>query len=204
MAWFKSGSRDQRGAAGAMTRQALAELLSRHAARARDAHEAAMTAATLAFVATEPRCAERSLAAGHLTGSAWVVDPGRRRTLLTHHRKLDKWLQLGGHADGDLDLAAVALREAREESGLTRLRLVSAELFDVDRHWIPERKGEPAHWHYDLRFVIEADPAATLVVTAESKDLAWVAIDRMAEYNAEESMMRMARKTLALAGPPAA
>jgi 8-oxo-dGTP pyrophosphatase MutT (NUDIX family) len=91
----------------------------------------------------------------------------------------------------------VALREAAEESGLTRLRPVSARLFDLDRHWIPARKQDPGHWHYDFRFMIEADPDEPLVVTDESHDLSWVEISRMADYNAEESMLRMARKTIA-------
>ena len=178
-------------------RAGVVELLRTHATRALDAHEAAMCATTLAFVETEPRCAERSLAIGHLTGSAWIVDATRTRTLLTHHRKLDKWLQLGGHADGDLDLAAVAMREAVEESGLCNLRLVSTAVFDVDRHLIPARKNESEHWHYDLRFMIEADPAEAFVVSDESHDLAWVELARMADFNREESMLRMARKTLA-------
>lgn len=178
------------------TRDDVLALLRAHAQQALDPHEAAMTQEMLRFVAAEPECAERTLAVGHLTGSAWIVDASRMRTLLTHHRKLDKWLQLGGHADGDLDLLAVALREAREESGLTRLRPVSPALFDVDRHWIPARKTDPGHWHYDLRFLIEADPGEPLVVTDESHDLAWIEIARMAEYNPEESMMRMARKTM--------
>lgn len=180
-----------------MDRTPLLNLLRAHAARGLDATERSALAEIARFVEAEPRCAERSLAVGHLTGSAWIVDPTRTRTLLTHHRKLGKWLQLGGHADGDLDLAAVALREAREESGLARLRPVGAGLFDVDRHWIPERKTEPGHWHHDLRFMIEADPEEPLVITEESKDLAWVDIARMAEFNPEESMVRMARKTLA-------
>ena len=179
------------------SRTGLLTLLRAHVSQASDPHEAAMLNATLAFVQAEPRCAERSLAVGHLTGSAWIVDATRTRTLLTHHRKLDKWLQLGGHADGDLDLAAVAMREAVEESGLSNLRLVSPALFDVDRHLIPARKSEPEHWHYDLRFMIEADPAEAFVVSDESHDLAWVEIARMAEFNREESMLRMARKTLA-------
>lgn len=178
------------------TREHVLALLRAHAATPLDAQEAATTAEMLRFVEAEPLCAERALAFGHLTGSAWIVDPSRRRTLLTHHRKLDKWLQLGGHADGDLDLRAVALREAQEESGLTRLRVASDRLFDVDRHWIPPRKSDPGHWHYDLRFLIEADPEEPLVVTAESKELAWIELARLAEYNPEESMMRMARKTM--------
>jgi ADP-ribose pyrophosphatase YjhB (NUDIX family) len=176
-------------------REPLLTLLRAHAARTLDAHEAAMTMETIRFVVENSRCAERSLAIGHLTGSAWVVDAARRRTLLTHHRKLEKWLQLGGHADGDLDIAAVAFREAQEESGLTRLRLADTAIFDVDRHWIPERKGEPAHWHYDVRFMVEADESEPLAITAESKDLRWVEIARMADFSSEESMMRMAWKT---------
>ncbi len=124
-----------------------------------------------------------------------MVDAGRTRTLLTHHRKLGLWLQLGGHADGDPDLAAVAMREAREESGLTRLRLVGPTIFDLDRHLIPERKGVPAHWHFDLRFLIEADPGEALVVSDESHDLAWVELPRVTALNPEESLARMVRKT---------
>ena len=154
-----------------------------------------MTADTIRFVEAHADCFLRSQLSGHLTGSAWIVDPARTSTLLTHHRKLDKWLQLGGHADGDSDLRAVALREAREESGLTQLRLVADGPFDVDRHLIPERKGVPAHFHYDLRFVIEADPAEPLAISDESHDLAWVELGRVTQLNAEESMARMVRKT---------
>jgi 8-oxo-dGTP pyrophosphatase MutT (NUDIX family) len=179
-----------------MPRSQILSLLRAHAARSLDAHEAAMTDATIAFVETHVDCLMRTQLSGHLTGSAWIVDAARARTLLTHHRKLDKWLQLGGHADGDPDLGAVALREAREESGLIRLRQVNAGIFDVDRHWIPARKTEPAHWHFDVRFMLEADPAETLTLTHESKDLAWIELGRVASLNSEESMARMVRKTI--------
>ncbi|MFT3780444.1 MAG: NUDIX hydrolase [Nibricoccus sp.] len=178
------------------SRELVLSLLRTHAAKPLDAHEAAMTADMIRFVETHPDCAERSLKIGHLTGSAWIVDRERKRTLLTHHRKLNKWLQLGGHADGELNPLAVALREAREESGLTRLSVVSEAVFDVDRHLIPARKEDPDHWHYDIRFMIEADPEEPLLISDESHDLAWIEIARMAEYNDEESMLRMARKTL--------
>ncbi len=178
-----------------MHRAAVLKLLRAHAARPLEAHETAMTADAIGFVETHPDCLARTCAPGHLTGSAWIVSPDRTRTLLTHHHKLDKWLQLGGHADGDGDLLAVALREAREESGLTRVRAASTEIFDFDRHLIPARKSEPEHYHYDLRFLIEADPDEPLTISSESKDLAWVDLARVNALNPEESMARMVRKT---------
>ena len=179
-----------------MHRQAVLQLLRAHLAVAVDPHEVAMTSDTIRFVEARADCLLRACEPGHLTGSAWIVSPDRTRTLLTHHHKLDKWLQLGGHADGDPDLLAVALREAREESGLTRLRAVSSVPIDVDRHMIPPRKPEPEHYHYDLRFMIEADPAEPLVISNESKDLAWVEVARVTALNSEESMARMVRKTV--------
>jgi 8-oxo-dGTP pyrophosphatase MutT (NUDIX family) len=174
------------------------DLLRAHLARDLEPHEAAMTVETIAFIESQRDCLLRSCVPGHLTGSAWIVSPDRRRTLLTHHRKLDKWLQLGGHADGDGDLPAVALREAREESGLTRITAVGSGIFDLDRHWIPPRKTDPGHYHFDLRFLLEADPAEPIAISAESKDLAWVELDRVAALNPEESMLRMVRKTTQL------
>jgi 8-oxo-dGTP pyrophosphatase MutT (NUDIX family) len=115
--------------------------------------------------------------------------------LLTHHRKLDKWLQLGGHADGEPDLWAVAEKEALEETGLPTVKAVSKRLFDLDRHAIPPHADVPAHFHYDLRFLFEADPKAALLVSNESKNLAWVPLDRVARLNSEASMLRMIEKT---------
>ena len=178
-----------------MHRKAVLVLLENFARRELDGHGAKEVKETIRFVEEHEDCLSRTQLAGHLTGSAWVVDESRQRTLLTHHRKLDMWLQLGGHADGDPDLLAVAMREAGEESGLTYLRVVNAGIFDLDRHLIPARKDEPEHWHFDLRFMIEADPDEPLIVTSESKDLAWMGIDQVASLNSEESMARMVRKT---------
>ncbi len=179
-----------------MTLSDTLALLRRHEVRAESGHEAVMLAEYAPFIVAHPDCLWRTCLDGHLTASAWIVDPVRERTLLTHHRKLDRWLQLGGHVDGEADLATAALREAQEESGLSRLRLVSPEVFDVDRHRIPARGAEPGHWHFDVRFLIEADPTELLKISSESKDLAWVTLADVAHFNSEESLLRMVRKTV--------
>ena len=144
--------------------------------------------------AVDPFLRERL--AGHFTASAFLVDRSRTRTLLTHHRKLGLWLQPGGHADGDRDLRAVALREATEESGLPGLR-VDPEIFDLDRHWIPEHRGVRGHWHYDVRYVVHAGESEAFVVSAESHALAWRPIHEIAEdANADASLRRMAQRWL--------
>lgn len=146
------------------------------------------------FVHAHPRCFERSLEIGHITGSAWIVDRERTHVLLTHHRKLDRWLQLGGHADGDPDILNVAWREAREESGLEEIKPVSEDIFDTDVHRIPATPKEPTHFHHDVRFLFEADRHAPLVISVESKDLAWVPIAKIGDYSVDDSIMRMAYK----------
>ncbi|NLW97519.1 NUDIX hydrolase [Luteimonas wenzhouensis] len=138
---------------------------------------------------------------GHFTASAWLVDRTGSRTLLTHHRKLGRWLQPGGHADGDRDLARVALREAQEESGLHGLRVEPA-IFDLDRHWIPEHRGVPGHWHYDVRYVVRAGDDEDFVVGEESLALAWRGIQAVAaDAGADPSLRRMARRWLVERSP---
>jgi 8-oxo-dGTP pyrophosphatase MutT (NUDIX family) len=132
---------------------------------------------------------------GHVTGSAWIVDAGRNRCLLTHHKKLNRWLQPGGHADGDADIAGVALREAYEESGLANLALVDPEIFDIDIHLIPLRQNEPEHFHYDVRFLIECGDDEGYVISEESHDLAWVPLSQIRTYSTEYSILRMVKKT---------
>lgn len=143
----------------------------------------------------------RERLAGHFTASAWLLDRAGTRVLLTHHRKLQRWLQPGGHADGDRDLPQAALREAQEESGLNGLR-VERDLFDIDRHWIPERGDVPGHWHYDARYVVHAGIDESYVVGEESHDLAWREITELAaESAADASLRRMANKWIARVTP---
>lgn len=149
-----------------------------------------------AFLGSSPEAFERHHPPGHFTGSAWLVSADGQRVLLTHHRKLGRWLQLGGHADGDDDLPRVALREAQEESGLASLE-VEGGIFDIDRHAIPARGSEPEHWHYDVRFVVRATGSEAFEVNEESLALAWRPIAEIAaDPDADESLRRMARKWL--------
>jgi len=114
--------------------------------------------------------------------------------LLTHHRRMNKWVQLGGHTDGDSDVLAAALREAGEESGIEGIRPLSGDIFDIDVHRIPARGGEPAHYHYDIRFIATVTGSEDYTVSDESHDLAWVKIEKLTEYTTEDSMLRMRRK----------
>jgi 8-oxo-dGTP pyrophosphatase MutT (NUDIX family) len=188
-----------------------------------------MTLATIAFVERHPHCFERSLPAaeisapaspqlpgipwsgkpdqdlpGHITGSAWIVErnpisPDQQRILLIHHRKLDRWLQPGGHADGNPDVAAVALREAREETGLRSLRFMAKQerqppIFDVDIHAIPVRGHEPQHLHYDIRFLLEADATEPFGFSDEIKNVRWFNRKTIIRCLDSESILRMTRK----------
>jgi 8-oxo-dGTP pyrophosphatase MutT (NUDIX family) len=163
-----------------------------------DAHERAMVDEVRSFVRDHVDCFARTLQVGHVTASAWLLDESLTATLLTHHRKLGRWLQLGGHADGDDDVRRVALREAREESGLTAIRFADERIYDVDVHLIPSRAGEPAHRHFDVRFALIADRFAPTVVSDESHALAWIPLDELDALGIDPSVRRLAAKTQTL------
>ncbi len=144
------------------------------------------------FVSSHADCFQRNCWHGHVTGSAWLVNPARTHLLLTHHRKLNMWLQLGGHSDGDADTRAVARREAEEESGL-QVRLLRPQILDIDIHAIPARKQDPAHHHFDVRYAMAA-ASEDFVVSSESMSLAWVEIRQLEQYTTETSILRMREK----------
>jgi 8-oxo-dGTP pyrophosphatase MutT (NUDIX family) len=163
--------------------------------------ERAMVESVRAFVAAHDDCFERTQLAGHVTGSAWIVDRAGTAALLLHHRKLGKWLQPGGHADGDPDVRGVARREAAEETGVRGLTPASDGIYDVDAHDIPARPGEPAHVHYDLRFAFFADPAEPPRRNAESHAVAWVPLAEIDALGIDDSVRRLVAKTAALTLP---
>lgn len=169
-------------------------LLAAYASKTSQAREAVQAFATFADSGDDAYLRTRT--DGHFTASCWLVSADGKRVLLTHHRKLRRWLQLGGHADGDSDLVAVALREAEEESGLTDL-VIETEIFDLDAHRIPERGSEPEHTHWDVRFVVRCTGGEEFRVSEESLALAWVPVTQLLEdLDGDSSLRRMARKWL--------
>ena len=133
---------------------------------------------------------------GHFTGSAWIVNPKKNKVLLTHHKILNKWIQLGGHADGEQNLLNVAIREAKEESGINKFSVLDEQVFDMDIHRVFGRKNEPSHLHYDVRFIFEANPKKeNIVVSSESFGVEWISIDKISKLNSEMSIERMIKKT---------
>ena len=173
-----------------MHRRGLKALLAAY--RRRWPEESDTVARFDAFVDSHPDCFHRSCRTGHVTGSAWIVDRTGDRVLLTRHRKLGLWLQPGGHCDGDPDTLAVALREGREETGI-EVEALDESIFDLDVHPIPARGREPAHHHFDVRFLVRANDDRYRV-SDESVALAWVAAEGVGALTDRESVLRMSRK----------
>ncbi len=184
-----------------MHRRHLTILLERYAAAWPG--EAAVAVRFQQFVGSHADCLLRSCAPGHITASAWILSPDGQHALLTHHKKLGRWLQLGGHVDGESRIELAALREAQEESGMQRFSFVAwtEDLvpLDLDVHPIPARREQPAHEHWDVRFLLRTEPGQQLQLSAESNDLRWFAPDELHAVTGEESVRRLWRKAAAVA-----
>lgn len=172
----------------------LCDALSAYAAKRPERQQTA--AEMLRFIRDTPDCFNRSCRVGHLTGSAWLLHPAGDRVLLTLHHKLQRWLQPGGHADGESDMLRVALREAEEESGISGLVPLEKHIFDLDIHAIPARPcdGEAAHFHYDVRYLLQA-PHERFHLTPESDELRWWTLDEIRAHKElfDASVLRMAQ-----------
>jgi len=137
---------------------------------------------------------QRTHLPGHITGSSWIINSDTTKVLLVHHAKLNRWLQPGGHADGDDNVMRVALREAEEETGVKNFSVLNKEIFDLDIHIIPDRKDFPQHLHYDIRYLIQANDADEVIVSEESHDVKWISLDELEHYNNETSILRLKQK----------
>jgi 8-oxo-dGTP pyrophosphatase MutT (NUDIX family) len=169
---------------------ALARTILEHYAP-RDEEQRTTRAALLAFIDRHPQDAHlRSCLEGHLTASALVIDESRGQALLTFHKKLGRWLQLGGHCDGDANLPGAALREACEESGIAELVIDPAPI-DLDIHTIPARPGEPEHLHLDTRFLVYAPAGARETLSAESLSLGWFGPGELGPIETDASVRRL-------------
>lgn len=164
-------------------------------ATAYDATEQQHINAMLELLHQDAPIFDRTTFPAHVTGSAWLISPDYTHVLLTHHAILDKWLQFGGHADGDMNIANVALREAQEESGIADITFVSDTIFDIDVYPIPAnpKRNEPAHFHYDIRCLLRSN-TMDFAISSESKELKWFDADALATLDLQPSMRRMAQK----------
>ena len=150
----------------------------------------------IAFIKEHPDCFERSLKIGHVTASAWIINKEGTHALLMHHAKLDKWFQLGGHSDGDANTLNVAIKEAQEESGILAITPVSKDIFDIDIHLIPANSKEQAHYHYDIRFLLQVTSDESIVINNESKELRWIGKNLQNLPTESPSVVRMFNKWL--------
>lgn len=175
-----------------MKRFPLIELLQKYSPTAKE--ELVYKDQIITFMQANPECFERSLSIGHITASCWLLNKDENQALLMHHTKLDKWFQLGGHCDGDSDVLGVALKEAREESGILEIEPISQDIFDIDIHLIPENSKEKAHYHYDIRFLLKVISDEKIVINRESKALRWINKDYNDLPTQSLSVIRMFNK----------
>lgn len=165
-----------------------------------DAEQAAHRHRLLAWIDAHPGDAHRrSCLEGHLTASALLLDATRERVLLHHHAKLGRWLQFGGHCDGDANLFGCAWRETVEESGIEPAWMSPVPI-DLDVHAIPARPGEPEHLHLDVRYLAVAPAGARGECSRESLELRWFAREEALALEIDASLGRLLRVGFARRG----
>lgn len=179
-----------------MHRQQLLALLEKYIPATAIEHTAKLDITQ--FIHANRQCFARTLTIGHITASAWLVSKDLQHVLLMHHAKLDMWCQLGGHCDGESDVLNAAIREAQEESGINAIVPVIDNIFDLDVHPIPATTKEPAHYHYDVRFLLRVNSDEQPIQNSESKDLRWFSGEESLLPTNAESILRMFRKWRAL------
>lgn len=180
-------------------RSQLRDLLDRY--NPEDKSEIAAKKRMIELLSARADCFERSALPAHFTGSSWLESRDGANALLMHHAKIDKWVQPGGHADGNGDLLAVAIREAQEESGITHIEPVSSEIFDIDIHIFPAKSGEPEHLHYDVRFLLQVTSDEVEVQNAEAKELRWVGKNLSELPTSDRSIVRLFEKWISTSSP---
>ncbi|MCH9632485.1 MAG: hypothetical protein S4CHLAM6_08210 [Chlamydiae bacterium] len=148
------------------------------------------------FIKKNDRCFQRELSHGHLTASCWLWNFDQSACLFTHHKKLNKWLQLGGHADGHTNLLEVAIKEAQEESGLLEIEALSPQIFDLSLHQIPANRFESAHLHYDVRYLLQVKVDRPFIVSSESFNLKWIKPEEFEKLDLDSSILKMQQKIL--------
>lgn len=174
-----------------MHRQAILTLLNNYAPRYTE--EVEYKERVIRFIQNHENCFERTCKVGHITGSSWLISPEGTHAFLMHHRKINIWVQPGGHCDGDTDVLAVALKEAQEESGIRDIRPISHNIFDIDIHTFPKKGDDPEHLHYDVRFFLQAQTSA-ITINTESNDAQWFPQNQNLNVFQSPSIKRMFQK----------
>lgn len=145
------------------------------------------------FINNNTDCFHRSNTKGHITGSALLLNNTEDKALLMLHKKINKWFQLGGHADGESNILKVAIKEAQEESGILGIESICNEIIDVDIHLIDKGTDIP-HYHFDVRFLLKVTSDENFVINRESLDLRWMNLDEVKDLSLESSLLRLMKK----------
>lgn len=179
-----------------MNKQTLIQML--HEYHPTASEELAYKERMLTFIENHDDCFERSLAIGHITASAWLLNKEQTHALVMHHAKLDRWVQLGGHCDGNPNVLSVAIKEAQEESGIQSIAPIHDTIFDIDIHLIPANSKEQEHYHYDVRFLLHVTSDEQFIQNNESKELRWIGKNKNDLPTDEQSVSRLFDKWVKL------